>query len=68
VRTAEASDARASGLESEIQLVDAMRGAAQRNDAHALRGLVASYRDTFPDGQLRAEVAELALRARPSPH
>lgn len=66
--TAQASEARAPGLESEIRLVDAMRGAAQRNDAPALRGLVASYRDSFPDGQLRAEVAELALRARPSAH
>ncbi|MEY2929360.1 MAG: hypothetical protein RL033_109 [Pseudomonadota bacterium] len=66
--TVEASEAYAPGLESEIQLVDAMRGAAQRNDAHALRGLVASYRDSFPAGQLRAEVAELALRALPSSH
>jgi hypothetical protein len=68
VSTVEASQAHAPGLESEIQLVDAMRGAAQRNDAHALRGLVASYRDTFPQGQLRAEVAELAQRPLPAPH
>jgi hypothetical protein len=64
--SAQASEARAPGLDSEIQLVDAMRGAAQRNDARALRDLVASYRYSFPDGQLRAEVAELALRALPS--
>lgn len=64
--TAEAP-ARALGLESELQLVDAMRGAAQRNDTGALRELVASYRGSFPDGQLREEVAELALRALPAP-
>ena len=57
-----ASEARTSGLESEIQLVDAMRGAAQRNDTAALRHLVESYRGTFPEGQLRQEVSELALR------
>lgn len=54
------------GLESELQLVDAMRGAAQRNDTRALRGLLESYRGSFPDGQLRAEVAELAQRALPA--
>ncbi len=56
---------RALGLESELQLVDAMRGAVQRNDTRALRGLVDSYRGSFPEGQLREEVAELALRALP---
>jgi hypothetical protein len=55
-------DQRAPGLDSEIQLVDAMRGAAQRNDTAALRRLLAAYRGQFPDGQLRQEVAELALR------
>jgi hypothetical protein len=39
-----------------------MRGAAQRNDTSALRHLVDSYRGTFPEGQLRQEVSELALR------
>jgi hypothetical protein len=52
----------AAGLDSEIQLVDAMRGAAQRNDSAALRGLLEAYRGQFPDGQLRQEVSELALR------
>jgi hypothetical protein len=59
----ELPEARVSGLESEIQLVDAMRGAAQRNDTSALRRLVENYRGTFPQGQLRQEVSELALRA-----
>jgi hypothetical protein len=63
---AEVAQPRAPGLESELQLVDAMRGAAQRNDTQALRGLVESYRGSFPHGQLRAEVAELALRALPA--
>jgi len=64
----EAPEERVSGLESEIQLVDAMRGAAQRNDTSALRRLVASYRGAFPAGQLRQEVSELALRALPAAH
>jgi hypothetical protein len=63
----EAVEVRLSGLESEIQLVDAMRGAAQRNDAPGLRRLVDNYRGAFPDGQLRQEVSELALRALPTP-
>lgn len=63
---APAAQPRAPGLESELQLVDAMRGAAQRNDTRALRGLLESYRGSFPEGQLRAEVAELALRALPA--
>ncbi|MEO8182265.1 MAG: hypothetical protein ABI895_25800 [Deltaproteobacteria bacterium] len=58
----DAPEAPGSGLESEIQLVDAMRGAAQRNDTSSLRRLVDSYRGTFPQGQLRQEVSELALR------
>jgi len=53
----------APGLDSEIQLVDAMRGAAQRNDTTALRRLLDAYRGQFPDGQLRQEVSELALRS-----
>jgi hypothetical protein len=64
----EGPEERVSGLESEIQLVDAMRGAAQRNDTSALRRLVASYRGAFPTGQLRQEVSELALRALPAAH
>jgi hypothetical protein len=59
---ADAPAVRVAGLESEIQLVDAMRGAAQRNDTSALRRLVENYRGTFPEGQLRQEVSELALR------
>jgi hypothetical protein len=59
--------AHVSGLDSEIRLVDAMRGAAQRNDAPELRRLVDSYRGAFPEGQLRQEVSELALRALPKP-
>lgn len=59
---ADAAEVRVSGLESEIQLVDAIRGAAQRNDTSALRRLVENYRGTFPEGQLRQEVSELALR------
>ena len=53
----------APGLDSEIQLVDAMRGAAQRNDTTALRRLLEAYRGQFPDGQLQQEVSELALRS-----
>jgi hypothetical protein len=56
----------ASGLQSEIQLVDAMRGAAQRHDAEALRRLMDDYRGSFPEGQLKREVSELALRALPA--
>jgi hypothetical protein len=59
-----ALDARAAaGLDSEIQLVDAMRGAAQHTDAAALRRLLEAYRGQFPEGQLRQEVSELALRS-----
>jgi len=58
--------ARGSGLESEIQLVDAMRQAVQRDDTSALRSLVESYRGTFPEGQLRQEVSELALHVQPT--
>jgi hypothetical protein len=55
----------ASNLQSEIQLVDAMRGAAQRRDAEALRRLMDDYRGAFPEGQLKREVSELALRTLP---
>jgi hypothetical protein len=55
----------ASNLQSEIQLVDAIRGAAQRHDAEALRRLMDDYRGSFPEGQLKREVSELALRALP---
>lgn len=65
-RAPAAAEPRGLGLESELQLVDAMRGAAQRNDTEALRGLLESYRGSFPDGQLRQEVSELALRALPA--
>ena len=54
-----------SGLEKEIELVDAIRGAAQRHDAEALRRLMDDYRGSFPEGQLKREVSELALRALP---
>jgi len=57
-----------SGLEAEIQLVDAIRGAAQRHDAEALRRLMDDYRGSFPEGQLKREVSELALRALPAGH
>ena len=56
----------ANDLQSEIQLVDAMRGAAQRHDAGALRRLLDDYRGAFPDGQLKREVSELALRTLPA--
>jgi hypothetical protein len=45
-----------------------MRGAAQRNDHLGARRLVDSYRGTFPEGQLRQEVSELALRTLPAAH
>jgi hypothetical protein len=51
----------ASTLKSEVALVDAMRGAAARRDGEALRRLIANYRGSFPEGQLRQEVSELAL-------
>jgi len=56
---------RVSNLQSEILLVDAIRGAAQRHDAEAVRRLMDDYRGSFPDGQLKREVSELALRALP---
>jgi hypothetical protein len=58
-----AEPARAPGLDSEVELVDAMRGAVRRNDNAALRRLLEAYRGQFPEGQLRQEVAELALRS-----
>lgn len=64
-----ADQARApSDLQSEILLVDAMRGAAQRHDAEALRRLLDDYRGSFPEGQLKREVSELALRSLPAAH
>ena len=57
-----------SDLQSEILLVDAMRGAAQRHDAEALRRLLDDYRGSFPEGQLKREVSELALRTLPAAH
>jgi len=64
-RTADKSPG-ANDLQSEIQLVDAMRGAAQRHDAEALQRLLNHYRGSFPEGQLKREVSELALRTLPA--
>jgi hypothetical protein len=49
-------------LDSEVRLVDDMHGAARRNDREALGRFVDRYRTTFPDGQLKKEVAEFAAR------
>jgi hypothetical protein len=49
-------------LDAEVQLVDEMRSAAQRDDRAALGRLVRSYETGFPEGQLRQEVAQFASR------
>jgi hypothetical protein len=49
-------------LDSEVRLVDDMHRAARRNDRAALGRFLARYRETFPDGQLKKEVAEFATR------
>jgi hypothetical protein len=52
----------ASALDTEVRLVDDMHGAARRNDRVALARYVDAYRESFPDGQLKKEVAEFAAR------
>jgi hypothetical protein len=52
----------ASALDTEVRLVDDMHGAARRNDRAALARYVDEYRASFPEGQLRSEVAEFAAR------
>jgi hypothetical protein len=49
-------------LDAEVRLIDEMHGAARRNDRDALARAVQTYRETFPDGQLKAEAAEFAAR------
>jgi hypothetical protein len=49
-------------LDSEVQLVDEMHWAARHNDHQALGRFLERYRETFPDGQLKKEVAEFAAR------
>jgi hypothetical protein len=49
-------------LDSEVKLVDEMHWAARHNDREALGRFVEQYRETFPDGQLKKEVAQFAAR------
>ncbi len=49
-------------LDSEVRLVDDMHSAARRHDRVALGRFVELYRESFPDGQLKKEVAEFAAR------
>jgi hypothetical protein len=49
-------------LDAEVRLIDDMHWAARRNDRAALARSVQTYRETFPDGQLKAEAAEFAAR------
>jgi hypothetical protein len=49
-------------LDAEVKLVDDMHGAARHQDHVALKRLLAIYRASFPEGQLRQEVAEFAVR------
>jgi hypothetical protein len=49
-------------LDSEVKLVDEMHWAARHNDREALERFVERYRETFPDGQLKKEVAQFAAR------
>jgi hypothetical protein len=49
-------------LDSEVKLVDDMHWAARRNDREALGRFLETYRVSFPDGQLKREVAEFAAR------
>jgi hypothetical protein len=59
---AEGAPAGSSALDTEVRLVDDMHWAARRNDRVALGRFVEAYRETFPDGQLKKEVAEFAAR------
>jgi hypothetical protein len=56
-RSAEQAD-----LDREVRLVDDMHSAARRNDREALGRFLERYRASFPDGQLKREVAEFAAR------
>jgi hypothetical protein len=49
-------------LDAEVRLVDDMHWAARRNDREALGRYLAQYRSSFPEGQLKKEVAEFAAR------
>jgi hypothetical protein len=49
-------------LDREVRLVDDMHSAARRNDREALSRFLERYRASFPDGQLKREVAEFAAR------
>lgn len=50
------------GLDTEVEWVDAMRSAVRQGDRANLARLLERYRATFPEGQLRQEVAELSNR------
>jgi len=52
----------AAALDAEVKLVDDMHWAARRNDRAALGRFIEQYRATFPEGQLKNEVAEFAAR------
>ena len=58
---AQSSDEQAQ-LDAEVRLVDDMHWAARRNDRDALGRYLAQYESSFPDGQLKKEVAEFAAR------
>jgi hypothetical protein len=49
-------------LDAEVKLVDQMRSAAQHDDRAALTRLVQVYEAGFPEGELRQEVAQFAVR------
>ena len=51
-----------SRLDAEVRLVDDMHWAARSNDREALGRFLETYRLTFPDGELKKEVAEFAER------
>jgi hypothetical protein len=51
-------------LDAEVELVDDMHGAARHEDHATLKRLLEIYRTRFPDGQLRQEVAEFAVRVQ----
>jgi hypothetical protein len=53
-------------LDSEVRLVDDMHWAARRNDREALGRFLERYREAFPDGQLKDEVAGFAARLEQS--
>ncbi len=51
-----------SRLDAEVRLVDDMHWAARSNDREALGRFLEIYRLTFPDGELKKEVSQFALR------